>query len=526
MSASRRAGTRMVRAATTAVVMALLLSACGGSNGNATVAATGNEPAAAANSTDASAGTTAAGNQNAASTAASSAAGGAAGGNTAASAAAPAVKVATSTEAKPAAADKPAAREKGTSAKADKPKGSSAAGTPAEKTKKTASSLADAPCAVKLAPIVVGQVGTFSGLVGQSVGGMKQGLSVWAQDVNEHGGLQCHPVQLYQVDDQNDPQKAAAAAEDLITNKHVQAIVGADVPLTIAGLARTVKKYNIPVIGGDGIDGGWEKDPLFFPQGGNPLSAFGGAPAAIKRALGFQKVALLYCAEAAICTLTASSAKAKGGIIDLAGGRLTHAEQVTLTQPDYSASCQNAKNSGAQFLMVLVDAAAMRRVASSCKNIGFNVPIAGTAIDFTAASPGDKNLSAVGVYASAPVAPFPATDTPAMKAFHAAFGKYLPGQSPDESAIEGWSAGKLFEKSVRAVAAKARAGDLLTSVLFDGLYALSDETVDGLGPGVTFVKGNTPKLKPCYYVLTIKDGSYRAPFGSQKFCFAAEPAEK
>lgn len=402
----------------------------------------------------------------------------------------------------------------------DNKAGSGSAAKPA-----AGAAVASQPCKQQLAPIVLGQVGTFSGLVGQSVGGMKPGLAVWAQAVNARGGVQCHPVQVIAVDDQNDPQKAAAGAEDLIVNKKAVAIVGANVPLTISGLVRTVNKYKIPVIGGDGIDGGWQENQYLFPQGGTPLSAFGGALAAAKKDKGFDKTFLLYCAEAAICTLTNSSAKAKGGIAELAGVQLLGSQQVTLTQPDYTAACQNAKASGAQFLFVLVDAAAMRRVARSCNSIGFKVPIAGTAIDFTAESPKDPNLSAVGVYASAPVAPFPAMDTPALKFFHESFAKYIPGAGPDQSTIEGWTAGVLFEKTLAAVADKARAGNVTTEMIYEGLYKLKDETVDGMGPGVTFRKGGLPLLKPCYYILTIKDGAYRAPFGSERFCFARDPAK-
>ena len=55
---------------------------------------------------------------------------------------------------------------------------------------------------------------------------------------------------------------------------------------------------------------------------------------------------------------------------------------------------------------------------------------------------------------------------------------------------------------------------------------LKGETMGDLGPGVTFKQGGLPSLKPCYYVLTIKDGAYRAPFGSRKSCFTADPARQ
>jgi branched-chain amino acid transport system substrate-binding protein len=341
--------------------------------------------------------------------------------------------------------------------------------------------------------------------------------------VNARGGVQCHPIQLIQVDDQNDPQKAAASTEDLIVNKKVVAFVGGNSPISFPGIVRTLDKYKIPLIGGDGIDRTWQLNQYWFPQGGSPLAAFAGAVAHAKQALGFTKTFLLYCAEGAICLDTNKSSKAKGGMMDAAGVTLVGSQQVTLTQPDYTASCQLAKNAGAQFMFVLVDAASMRRLARSCASIGYKVPIAGTAIDFTATSPKDTNLSSVGVYAAAPVAPFPATDIPAMKTFHAAFDKYLPGQSPDQSVVEGWTSGKLFEQAVANVADKARAGNVTTEMIYDGLYKMKNETLDGLVPGATFNRGSHATVKPCYFNLKIKDGQYLAPYGSKVSCLPFDP---
>jgi hypothetical protein len=285
-----------------------------------------------------------------------------------------------------------------------------------------------------------------------------------------------------------------------------------------------LEKYKFPLIGGDGIDRTWQLNQYYFPQGGSPLAAFAGAVAHAKQALGYTKTFLLYCAEGAICLDTNKSSKAKGGMMDAAGVQLVGSQQVTLTQPDYTASCQLAKNAGAQFLFVLVDAASMRRLARSCASIGYKVPIAGTAIDFTADSPKDVNLSAVGVYAAAPVAAFPAIDIAAMKDFHAAYLKYLPGQIPDQSVVEGWTSGKLFEAAMRNVADKARAGDVSTALIYEGLYKVKNETLGGLVPGATFNKGAHATVKPCYYSLKIKDGQYLAPFGSKVSCLPFDPA--
>jgi branched-chain amino acid transport system substrate-binding protein len=513
MLVSRGRRARFAGATCLGLTLALALSACGGSSGNQAVQANPEQasaaPAAAAPAAPAADAPAATAPKAAAPAVAAP---GAAAPVAAPGAAAPAAPDAGKAKAAPA---KTKTKTKTTTDTAKAPAAGPGAGAGAGG--------ANAPCKAALAPIVLGQVGTFSGLMGQSIGGMKPGVQLWAQDVNARGGVQCHPIQLIQVDDQNDPQKAAASTEDLIVNKKVVAFVGGNSPISFPGIVRTLDKYKIPLIGGDGIDRTWQLNQYWFPQGGSPLAAFAGAVAHAKQALGFTKTFLLYCAEGAICLDTNKSSKAKGGMMDAAGVTLVGAQQVTLTQPDYTASCQLAKNAGAQFLFVLVDAASMRRLARSCASIGYKVPIAGTAIDFTATSPKDTNLSSVGVYAAAPVAPFPATDIPAMKTFHAAFDKYLPGQSPDQSVVEGWTSGKLFEQAVANVADKARAGNVTTEMIYDGLYKMKNETLDGLVPGATFNRGSHATVKPCYFNLKIKDGQYLAPYGSKVSCLPFDP---
>jgi hypothetical protein len=86
---------------------------------------------------------------------------------------------------------------------------------PGRSTVAAAPAPAAAGCAAPLAPVAVGQVGTFSGVVGALTAGSRAALAAWAKDVNAHGGLACHPVRLYSQDDAGDPGQAAAAVKDL-----------------------------------------------------------------------------------------------------------------------------------------------------------------------------------------------------------------------------------------------------------------------------------------------------------------------
>ncbi|HVE24182.1 MAG TPA: ABC transporter substrate-binding protein, partial [Sporichthya sp.] len=89
------------------------------------------------------------------------------------------------------------------------------------------------PCTKVLDPILLGQNGTFSGFLQGSLGGFRPGMAAWAADVNARGGIQCHPVKLFQVDDGSNPAKTVSNTKDLIENKHVIAMVGAVVPFNI-----------------------------------------------------------------------------------------------------------------------------------------------------------------------------------------------------------------------------------------------------------------------------------------------------
>ncbi len=381
----------------------------------------------------------------------------------------------------------------------------------------------NAPCTSKLEPVKIGQVGTFSGLVGQTTGRHKEGLALWVAAINAAGGLQCHPVQVIAVDDQNDPQRTASVTEDLIVNKKVIAIVGSAMPISFAAMVPTLEKHKFPQIGGDLVDPAWNASQYVFPQGGGTLSAFAGPMDAIRRAEGLTKTFILYCVEATICTTSAKSSQAKGGMADMAKVEVLGTQGVSLTQPNFTAGCQLAKEKGAQFITAFVDSASELRLARSCSSIGFKVPIVGASFSFTAASLNDPFISAIKVYSGSPNAPLAATGVPAIDAFKAALKTFSPNFVADQSALSGWAAGKLFEAAIDGVAAKARAGAITTAMVYEGLYSLKNETMGGLGPGVTFKAGELPTTQPCYYAVAVIDKAYRAPLGPDKLCFEHEP---
>lgn len=372
-----------------------------------------------------------------------------------------------------------------------------------------------APCTASGAPVIIGQDGSFSGLVGQSTGDIKLGMSVWAKYINAHGGVGCHPVQLYQEDDASDPSTAAANVNDLVKNKHAIALVGMDIPIVIASGRSAADQLGIPIVGGDLTATDWTQDPNMFPSGGSALQVYGGSVASAVKKTGMKKVGLLYCVEASICGVIHQNF---ANLVKASGGELINQQSVSLTQSSFTSECQNLKSAGAQIVWTAVDGSALQRIASSCKSIGYN-PVLETA--GIAASPnafGDPNVQTDSLFIGSNETPFVATGTAALNEFHAAFKQYTGSDAPDQSAMKGWVSGQLFAAAINALGTSARTKPLTTAMVFQGLYLLHGETLGGLIPPMTYQKGKPAPIVNCYTTIFVDKHGISSPFGNKFTC--------
>lgn len=369
-------------------------------------------------------------------------------------------------------------------------------------------------CTRSLKPVVVGQTLAASGLVGASVSNLRTGLAVWAKDVNARGGLECHPVQLYQLDDGSDPARVSANWNELVHNRGAVAVAGAGVPIAAGALRSAAERDKVPVVGGDVVATDWVQSPYLFPQGGAPMTANDGGLAAAGRAAGGGKAGLIYCVEASICTAMKSNFVKSARLAKLALGPV---QAASITQSDFTSECQKMKDASVTVLFLGLDGSASARAARSCASLGYRPTFATNAIAVSAQASGDANLRAAGLYLGSGIVPFTESTTPGSKAFHAAFDRYGGGDL-DQPTILGWASGKLLEAALAKVSSKARAGDITTALVLEGLYLLKNEMLNGLSPGVTFVKGSPAKAPTCYYGLSLTAAGFRATNGSTKAC--------
>lgn len=367
-------------------------------------------------------------------------------------------------------------------------------------------------CTPGLAPLRIGQVGHFSGILGPLTGPARTGLAAWAKDVNARGGIGCRPVQLFVVDDAADAGRTASLVGGLVNDKKVVALVAAFSPLTSAALAQAAARHKVPVVGGDVASYEWHESPWLFPQGGGLRTRPYGV---IKQAVedGLTKFALLYCVENPSCTTLAQTLE-KEKTVEKAGGQVVSSSPVSLVAPDYTAQCQNAKNAGATALGVAMDGSAINRLLRSCEAIGFRPPIVTDSLLISAANAKDPLLRRNGVISVNITAPWMLEDTPGQRAYRAAMGTYAPSAPLDSGSILAWTSGKLFEKAL----GEKEIGEPTSTGVVAAMGRIRAETLEGLTPPLSFRPGQPAVETPCLYYTRLDEKGWSAPRGSKPVC--------
>ena len=374
-----------------------------------------------------------------------------------------------------------------------------------------------AGCAKQGPPVVVGQVGAFSGLVGANNQGAVQTLPVWVRDVNARGGLGCHPVTLFQKDTASDPAKAEAAVKEMVSVRNAVALIASYAPLDIVGFRKGVEGAKIVSVGGDQVTPDWHSSPYLYPVGGIERAQFAGSAKALQ-AKGVDKLAIFYCVESTACTAFKDTLD-KDGYAKKFGMDVVYQTQVSLTQNDFTSACQSAKNAGAKAVVFAGDAGGVARTARSCATVGLNVPIVITASQATF-DPNDKNLQKATVSMATPVFPFTqSTDNQAIKDYRAAMARYNPTAEFNNASALTWSSAKMLERAVELLGPSVHDVPLTRELILKGLGMVKKETLGGLIPATTYTP-NQPKAAEnfCFAAMGFDTRGFFAPAGARFDC--------
>ncbi|HEX3899311.1 MAG TPA: ABC transporter substrate-binding protein [Mycobacteriales bacterium] len=377
------------------------------------------------------------------------------------------------------------------------------------------------PCQTQGSPIKIGEVGAFSGLVGASIPGAHAALPVWVRYINSEGGIACHPVVLYQDDDESNPAISSSDVHTLAQSDHVAAIVGNWVPLDVAGFRQAVESVKIPAVGGDMVTTDWNESPYMYGVGGAARAQFVGSVAGLAKQ-GLTRIAIFYCIESTACTSYNAALGAQGGAAHN-GQKVVYTAATSLTQPDFTSQCENAKKANAQVIVAAGDDSYVQRAARSCAGINYYpvMALSATQGDFDKSDP---NMRKDGASLGSAAVPYVLDNTPALQAFHDAMKEYAPTAPVENSAIVTWSDGMMFKAAIDALGPSARTEDITPALVMKGLSKIKNETLGGLIPPTTYGAGGgssspSPEIL-CYYPMLFgHTGEFSAPQGNKYLCF-------
>ena len=349
--------------------------------------------------------------------------------------------------------------------------------------------------------IPLGNVGTYSGVIGAVFSGAQQTMGVWQAYVNQHGGLNGHPVHVYIEDDGADPSTSVSDVEQEVSQDHVIAFVGNLMPLTVQASVSYLQQQNIPVIGGDASSTTWWQSPVLFPQGSSDLGS-DQAVFTIKAAAakGYTKMGVVYCVEDPTCSNGIQSLIQPGGGSQ-AGVTTVYSSSISITQPDFTAQCLDAKQAGATFIYFAGDGDSLMRMANNCAAQGYKPLYVGDSLAITANLASNPNLN--GLLAGQTNFPWMDGFTPAQATYQQAVKQYDPQLAGSATTAGEWAAGMLA-----VAAAKDLTATPTSAEFFQGLWSIKNNNLGGLAPPLTFNQNAAATPSNCFFLMTLQNGQF------------------
>jgi branched-chain amino acid transport system substrate-binding protein len=428
----------------------------------------------------------------------------------AAPAAAPSGRMASATPAAgpaPAAAS-PAAKatESGRPASSAPAPAAAASGAPA--TPAPGSPAAPAPgaqsgCPAPCGPVVVGHVGSYSGVFSGFANGYRA-VEAWGGLMNERGGIDGHPVKVIVAEDGGDPARHLALVRQLVEEQGAIAFAGCFCPTTGASAVDYLNKKKVPVIGGNPSTNWYYRSLMHFPQtslSDGYVKLFAGSTAEVAVPQGKRKLAILACSEIQVCKDEAQ------GLPKYAPGygmEVVYSGQASLAQPDYTAECLAARNAGAEVMALAFDPNSYPRIARSCTSVGYK-PLFSLVADVTNATAQIDVME--GALVGNPVRAWTDLAHPGVAEMHRAFKVHARNGEVDNTAGMEWVSAKALEKAVKGrLSPTPSSQDVLR-----GLYTMKGDDLGGLTHPLTYAEGVDEEPLACWSLVIVSSGKWTSP---------------
>jgi branched-chain amino acid transport system substrate-binding protein len=343
--------------------------------------------------------------------------------------------------------------------------------------------------------------GNASGVLGAVSGPAPVANAAWAAYINAKGGLSGHRVRMIVADTGGAAANAQAIAQKCVEQEHAVAIFNEYTFGELDGALPYLRSKNIPVLGSIGAAISSDHNMMVFnPMNGADVGQAWGFVNTIVAQTDKRKLAILYCQEAATCAQQVSSFSK---LLPYKGLTAVYTAQISLVQPDYTAQLLQAKNAGADVVVLLMDSASVGRVARNAAQQNYHPVLAGT-----------YNLGIQATLDQGPIldglilaSRTPAYSTsPLLANYREAMAKYQPGKVTGDVGAGAFINGAILEKYADKFFAKKTVS---SQDILDLLYSLHGEKLGGLLPGITFQKNDNRYLtSQCIIPVQLQGGKF------------------
>jgi branched-chain amino acid transport system substrate-binding protein len=348
-------------------------------------------------------------------------------------------------------------------------------------------------------PIVIGAIGSFTGVTGQPSG--KAGLVAWVDSVNAAGGINGHKVKLILDDSGASTTADVTDAHQLIQADHVVAILDND--SADAGWLSYATSKHVPVIAGLANIAPMTS-PYAFPTVVSPIAL---SYVILKAAKTFgSSMGFAYCAESPDCAGLNGPFAAFGPSV---GETLPATLKLSSTLPDYTSACQAWQSAGVTSVFLAMDGPVVQKIVDQCYAQGLsihNIFLAGNAQAYWKTDPAVTNgslaVDAVPLDTNSAI--------PGVKKYRTALQKYFPsiiGTVNDNSyGLDAWTTGAMFQVAVAKIK-----GAITSHSIYVALGTIKNQTLGGIVGPVTYTTGQDHAYNDCGFFWEAKGGKFIEP---------------
>ena len=365
-------------------------------------------------------------------------------------------------------------------------------------------------CSGSEPPLIIASVGSYSGILGAVFINSVKSLRAWASLKNATGGINCHKVNLLFGDDQGDPARNQALVQKFVEQDGVIALIFNAAPFSDRAATDYLNQKKIPFIGQGGGSMHYYKDPMSFPLFPSGIymqmvTIAGGAQVYVPK--GMKKIAIATCTEGEYCNI---ADKQYAETAPQVGFEVVYQGKASLTQPDMTSMCLQARNAGAQVFVTSFDSQTNERLLNSCAKVNYKPGI--TVANLQAQADFPKNPNAEGGVLGMVALPWTETGQPAMAEYLGALKKFAPDTALESAGVVAWIAGKAFERAARDIPPTRAATN---QDVLNGLYSFTNETLNGLTYPLNFKQGQPVKPVACGWPMIVSGGKWTS---GQHFC--------